>query len=154
MSDLPLLRKWQSFPHVREWWNDNEPFNAEKLTDMRVSRWIVERDGKPFAYMQDYSVHGWEDHHFGYLSTGSRGLDQYIGDPAMVGGGHGTAFIRQRMNELFAAGAPALAVDPHPANGRAIAVYKKLGFEIVGVEQQTPWGSIVPMVAKHPSTNV
>lgn len=150
MSDLPLLRTWQSFPHVREWWNNNEPFNEEKLRDTRVSRWIVELSGKPFAYMQDYSVHGWEDHPFGHLPAGSRGIDQYIGDPEMIGCGHGIAFIRQRMHELFAAGAPVIAVDPHPANARAIAVYSKLGFRIAGVERETPWGSILPMQAQPP----
>ena len=150
MSDLPLLRTWQGFPHVREWWNSNEPFNEEKLRDTRVSRWIVELSGKPFAYMQDYSVHGWGEHHFGHLPAGSRGLDQYIGDPEMIGRGHGTAFIRQRMHELFGAGVPAIAVDPHPANARAITVYRNLGFRIAGTEQETRWGSILPMEARPP----
>lgn len=150
MEDLPLLRWWQDLPHVREWWGDDEPFDEGDLHDARVSRWIVELDGKPFAYMQDYSVHGWEGHHFGHLPPGSRGIDQYIGDPAMIGGGHGTAFIRQRMQEIFAAGAPVIAVDPHPANARAIAVYRKLGFRIAGAERATPWGLILPMEARSP----
>ncbi|WWR55751.1 hypothetical protein RV999_26300 (plasmid) [Sinorhizobium meliloti] len=40
--------------------------------------------------MQDYTVHGWDDHHFAHLAKGSRGIDQYIGDPEMVGVGHGS----------------------------------------------------------------
>ena len=148
MRDLALLRTWQSLPHVREWWGDDEPFNEEELRDGRVSRWIVELNGNPLAYMQDYSVHGWDEHHFGYLPPGSRGIDQYIGDPSMLGRGHGTTFIRQRMQELFAAGAPVIATDPHPANTKAIAVYSKLGFRIAGPEQKTPWGFILPMEAR------
>lgn len=98
--------------------------------------------------MQDYSVHGWEEHHFAALPDGSRGLDQYIGDPQMVGAGHGTAFIRARMTVLFGAGAPVLAVDPHPANARAIAVYSKLGFKPSGPPQETQWGLVLPMLAR------
>jgi aminoglycoside 6'-N-acetyltransferase len=145
MRDLPLLGEWQSFPHVREWWDDGEPFDEGDLRDDRVSNWIVELNGRPFAYMQDYSVHGWDEHHFEHLPPGSRGIDQYIGDPVMIGHGHATAFIRQRMHELFAAGVPVIAVDPHPANARAIAVYRKLEFRIVGPERDTAWGLILPM---------
>lgn len=145
LDDVPLLQEWQSLPHVRRWWGDSEPLNETELCDARVSRWIVELDGLSFAYMQDYSVHGWEEHHFDHLPAGSRGIDQYIGAPGMVGSGHGKAFIRQRMQDLFAAGVPVIAVDPHPENKQAIAVYKKLGFRIAGAVRMTPWGSILPM---------
>lgn len=148
MRDLPRLRRWRRIPHVREWWGDDEPFDEGELHDARVSRWIVELEGTPFAYMQDYSVHGWEAHHFASLPPGSRGIDQYIGDPAMIGRGHGAAFIRQRMQEMFAAGAPVIATDPHPANTRAIAAYGKVGFRIAGAERETPWGLILPMEAR------
>lgn len=145
-----MLRMWQSYPHVKEWWGQDEPFDEAGLHDARISRWIVDLNGRPFAYMQDYTVHGWEEHHFGSLPPKSRGIDQYIGDPSMIGLGHGTGFIRQRMLELFLSGVPVIAVDPHPANTRAIASYRKLGFEITGGEQETPWGLIVPMEARNP----
>ncbi|MDP3863039.1 MAG: GNAT family N-acetyltransferase, partial [Phaeovulum sp.] len=64
MQDLSLLRVWKGLPHVRAWWGEGEPFSEQDLHDPHVSRWIVEHDFKPFAYMQDYSVHGWEGHHF------------------------------------------------------------------------------------------
>nr|WP_321484480.1 GNAT family N-acetyltransferase [uncultured Cohaesibacter sp.] len=98
--------------------------------------------------MQDYSVLGWEDHHFAGLPKGSRGIDQYIGAPELVGVGHGSAFIRMRMQALFDQGAPVIATDPHPNNGRAIAVYKKLGFKASGSPRKTQWGLIVPMLAR------
>lgn len=148
MSDLPLLRTWQSLPHVQKWWGNDEPFDEQGLHDNRVSRWIVDLSGRPFAYMQDYSVHGWGEHHFAGLPPRSRGIDQYIGDPSMIGFGHGAAFIRKRMQELFAAGVPVIAVDPHPANERAIAVYAKLGFLVTGPEEDTAWGRILPMEAR------
>ena len=93
-------------------------------------------------------MHGWDDHHFAALPKGARGIDQYIGDPDMIGAGHGTGFIGARMQILFDAGAPVIATDPHPENARAIAVYRKLGFAPVGPPQETQWGLILPMVAR------
>ncbi|MFI5411274.1 GNAT family N-acetyltransferase [Kaistia sp. UC242_56] len=146
--DLPLLAAWQSNPHVRAWWGSGEPYSAADLADPRVARWIVSTRGRPFAFMQDYTVHGWEDHHFFKLPNGSRGIDQFIGEPKMMGLGHGSAFIGARMRALFDFGVPVIATDPHPANERAIAVYKKLGFEPIGSPQETRWGLILPMVAR------
>ncbi|MEM9843207.1 MAG: GNAT family N-acetyltransferase [Pseudomonadota bacterium] len=148
MGDLPMLLAWQAEPHVRAWWDSDAPYNQEELSNPRVSRFIVSFDGRPFAFMQDYAVHGWEDHHFAHLPTGARGIDQYIGDPKMIGVGHGTAFMGARMKVLFDDGAPVIATDPHPDNARAIAVYKKLGFEPSGPPQDTEWGRILPMLAE------
>jgi aminoglycoside 6'-N-acetyltransferase len=147
VDELAMLRQWMQYPHVNQWWGTDDPYDDEELADCRVSRWIVSFDGRPFAFMQDYSVHGWDQHHFDYLPKGSRGIDQFIGDPDMIGLGHGTSFIRQRMQSLFEAGVRVIATDPHPQNKRAIAVYQKLGFRVVGVQQDTEWGLILPMEA-------
>lgn len=149
LDDVDMLMGWRSTPHVREWWDLAEPYDEAELADPRVARWIVSNAGRPFAFMQDYTVHGWEDHHFAYLPEGARGIDQYIGDPEMVGLGHGSAFIGVRMRALFDEGAPVIATDPHPDNARAIAVYKKLGFEPSGPPQKTQWGLVLPMLAKN-----
>lgn len=148
LGDLPLLTTWRANPHVREWWDPDGSYDADDLADPRVARWIVSIAGRPFAFMQDYAVHGWEEHHFAGLPAGSRGIDQYIGEPEMIGVGHGSAFIGARMRALFDAGVPVIGTDPHPANERAIAVYKKLGFEPAGPPRETQWGLILPMHAK------
>lgn len=148
LDDLDVLMEWQSKPHVRVWWDSDEPYDEEELADPRVARWIVSTFGRPFAFMQDYTVHGWEDHHFAQLPKDSRGIDQYIGDPEMIGVGHGSAFIGARMQALFDEGAPVIATDPHPGNRQAIAVYIKLGFEPLGPPQETQWGLILPMMAR------
>lgn len=148
LDDLALLKAWRANPHVLEWWGSGEPYGEAELADPRVACWIISIDERPFAFLQDYTVHGWEDHHFAGLPKGSRGIDQYIGDPEMVGVGHGSAFIGMRMQALFDEGAPVIATDPHPDNERAIAVYKKLGFEPSGPPQETGWGLILPMLAR------
>ncbi len=153
MDDIRLLMTWQAHPHVSAWWDADEPYDKVELSDPRVARWIVSTNGRPFAFMQDYTVHGWADHHFADLPKGTRGIDQYIGDPNMIGAGHGTAFIGARMQALFAAGAPVIATDPHPDNQRAITVYAKLGFVPFGPPQHTQWGLILPMQAAAPPGN-
>ena len=144
-SDEQLFRIWLAAPHVREWWDDGPEITEEWLADERVARWIVDYHGKPFAYMQDYDPHGWDDHPFAYLPKGARGIDQYIGEARMLGIGHGTGFIAQRVAALFSAGAPVVCVDPHPENARAIAVYQKVGFKVKGPTRDTQWGRILPM---------
>ena len=145
-ADLPVLARWRAMPHVVEWWGapEVEP-EAETLAEPGVAMWIVEHDGRPFAYAQDYNPHDWPPHHFGHLPAGSRGIDQYIGEPDMLGRGHGSAFVRLHCERLFAAGAPAIGTDPHPDNLRARRAYEKAGFRAVGGPVETRWGRAVLM---------
>jgi aminoglycoside 6'-N-acetyltransferase len=145
-ADLELLRRWRERAHVVEWWGapDLEP-EAEKLADGEVAMWIVEHFGRPFAYAQDYPPHAWDNHPFEHLPPGSRGIDQYIGEPDMVGRGHGSLFVRAHCERLFAAGAPAIGTDPHPDNARAIRAYEKAGFVGVSGPVETLWGRAILM---------
>ena len=141
-----MLRAWRLQPHVRQWWGAPEIEDpADVLADPRVAMWIVEHDGRAFAYAQDYSPHDWDPHPFAYLPGGSRGIDQYIGEPDMLDRGHGSAFIRQHVQRLFAAGAPAIGTDPHPDNARAIRAYQKAGFVIATGPMDTRWGRAILM---------
>jgi aminoglycoside 6'-N-acetyltransferase len=141
-----MLASWRQQPHVREWWGSPEAEDAaETLADGRVTMWVVEREGRPFAYAQDYSPHDWNPHPFRHLPPGSRGIDQYIGDPTLIGRGLGSAFVRQHVARLFAAGAPVVGTDPHPDNARAIAAYRKAGFEITAGPLDTRWGRALLM---------
>ncbi|MEM9269271.1 MAG: GNAT family N-acetyltransferase [Pseudomonadota bacterium] len=147
-EDLPLLAQWRSEDHVRRWWGDDELLTEADLKDQNVVRWIVSLESKPFAYLQDYLVHAWVAHPFAYLPKDARGMDQFIGDADFLGLGHGPGFMRQRIHQLFQSGTPVVATDPHPENARAIAAYRKVGFEVDGPVQETQWGTILPMVCK------
>ena len=145
-ADLPLLARWRASPQVVRWWGTPEVEDAaETLADPRVAMWIVTHQGRPFAYAQDYSPHDWDAHPFAHLPSGSRGIDQYIGEPDMLDRGHGSAFIRAHCERLFAAGAPAIGTDPHPENGRAIRACEKAGFKVASPPMDTRWGRAILM---------
>lgn len=144
-ADLPLLRAWRRQPHVVEWWGEPDQEDpAETLADPRIAMWIVELVdaagiARPFAYVQDYAPHDWDNHPFAHLAVGSRGIDQYIGEPDLLDQGHGTTFIRQHVTHLLAEGAPAIGTDPHPDNARAIRACGKVGFRKVAGPLETLW---------------
>jgi aminoglycoside 6'-N-acetyltransferase len=145
-SDLSLLRSWRRRPHVSRWWGkaELEP-EEEKLADARIAMWIVELVDRPFAFAQDYDPHAWEGHPFAHLPAGSRGIDQYIGEPDMIGCGHGSNFVRKHAEALFSAGAPAVGTDPHPDNIAARRAYENAGFTAVGGPICTLWGEAILM---------
>lgn len=130
-SDLRIIKPWLLTPAVKLWYPDSDYIEdlEEHLEDARIQMQLVCFKGQPFAYVQDYDIHGWEDHHLSFLPPGSRGLDSFIGKPDMIGCGHGTNYIRLIINSLFKDGVPALGIDPHPDNGKAIRAYEKVGFK-------------------------
>ena len=145
-ADVALLRDWRARLHVVEWWGQPDVEEPEEtLADARVAMWIVEHDGRPFAYAQDYSPHDWPDHPFAHLPAGARGIDQYIGEPDMIGRGHGSAVVQVHCERLIAGGAPAIGTDPHPDNRRAIRAYEKAGFVIASEPLDTIWGRAILM---------
>jgi aminoglycoside 6'-N-acetyltransferase len=62
----------------------------------------------------------------------------------MVGIGHGSAIVRQFVEELFAEGAPRVIIDPHPDNARAIRAYEKAGFREID-RRTSRYGDVVLM---------
>ncbi|WP_291868915.1 GNAT family N-acetyltransferase [Bradyrhizobium sp.] len=130
-ADLPLVRRWLAEPHVVQWWGDaHEQFElvSGDLSVEAMDQFIVATDDRPFGYIQCYDLEAWPDSGLGDHPKGSRGIDQFIGEPDMVDRGHGSAFIRTFIDRLLAAGAPRVITDPDPANARAIRAYEKAGF--------------------------
>lgn len=131
VRDLPLLERWLRTPEVVRWWGDPQEQAAllrEDLNDPRMVMRIVSLEQRPFAYVQDYDVHVWPQPHFAVLPPGSRSIDSFIGEPEMVGRGHGSAFLRLLAQRLRAEGAAAVAIDPDVENLRARRAYAKAGF--------------------------
>lgn len=145
-SDLSQLLAWRRQAHVCRWWGGQEvESESEKLREPRIAMWMVESNGSPLAFVQDYRVADWLPHHFDYLPEGARGLDLYIGDATMLGLGHGSGILRQHVDYLFARGVPAVGIDPHPENEIAQKAFLKAGFKMSGGPLDTRWGRAVLM---------
>jgi len=145
-DDLPLVRDWLARPHVAEWWHDADAFAfmSGDLGHHDMAQFIVTLNGDPFGYLQCYRMGEWHTG-FGPQPEGTRGIDQFIAAPAMVGRGHGSAFVRDFTDGLFANGTPRMVVDPNPGNPRAIRAYEKAGF-IRDREVDTPEGVALLML--------
>jgi aminoglycoside 6'-N-acetyltransferase len=130
-ADLPLMRRWLEMPHVENWWGEpDEQFAlvSGDIGEPAMQQFIVHSDERPIGYIQSYNPVNWHGHGFGEQPTGTLGIDQFIGELDMVGRGHGSAFIRQFIEQLLAGGAPRIVTDPDPGNARAIRAYQKAGF--------------------------
>jgi len=130
-DDLPLLRRWLAMPHVAQWWGDADEQYAlvsGDLDEPAMDQFIVAAQQHPFAYLQCYDPAAWPEGGLGAHPEGTRGIDQFIGEAAMVDRGHGSAFIRAFTDDLLGAGTPRVLTDPDPDNRRAIRAYEKAGF--------------------------
>jgi aminoglycoside 6'-N-acetyltransferase len=130
-GDLPRLKAWLETPEVVRWWGDPAEqleLLAGDLNEPLMAMWIVSFDGRPFAYVQHYAVNSWPQPHFAHLPAGARAIDAFVGEPDMIGRGHGSAFLRLVAERLEAEGAPVVAIDPDVDNARARRAYQKAGF--------------------------
>jgi aminoglycoside 6'-N-acetyltransferase len=130
-GDLVLVRVWLAMPHVVEWWGDTDAQFAlvsGDLAEPAMDQFIVAVDGRPFAYLQCYNPAVWPESGFGPQPQGTRGIDQFIGEPDMIECGHGSAFIRSFVERLLLAGTPRVLTDQDPTNARAVRSYQKAGF--------------------------
>jgi aminoglycoside 6'-N-acetyltransferase len=145
--DLPMIAGWLAEPHVAQWWDDPETEIAEiakHIDSISVEPLIVELDGKSIAYLQSYDPHLEDDHPYADQPFGTLGIDLSIGRPELVGRGHGSAIVRQFVEQLFEEGVPRVIIDPDPANGRAIRAYEKAGFRRID-RRQSEYGDVVLM---------
>lgn len=150
-AHLDLVNDWLTAPEVSRWYRDPEYIEdlEDQLEDKNISMRLACFDGKPFAFVQDYDIHAWPDHHLAYLKPGGRGVDTFIGDTRMIGGGHGPKYLKLLIEELRTAGAPQIGIDPHPDNQRAIKAYTKLGFKR-DREVASEWGRVLLMSLDFP----
>jgi aminoglycoside 6'-N-acetyltransferase len=133
-ADLPMVKHWLGMPHVMHWWGKpDEQFALvrDDLEEPAMDQFVVMAADRPFAYLQSYRLADW-NFNFGMQPIGTRGIDQFIGEPDMVSRGHGSAFIRSFIDRVLAEGAPRVITDPDPRNLRAVRAYEKAGFRKEG----------------------
>jgi aminoglycoside 6'-N-acetyltransferase len=151
-ADLGLMQRWLRMPHVREWWGDADAqfdLVSADMDEPTMQQFIVASGNRPFAYLQCYAQSAWPENGLGFHPDGTRGIDQFIGEPDMVDCGHGSSFIRAFADGLLRAGAPRVLTDPDPANRRAIRAYEKAGFR-TDAAVETPDGPALLMIRDNP----
>jgi len=130
-ADLPLIRRWLETPEVVRWWGPPDQqytLVSGDLDHPDMEQFIVSIDGCPFGYIQCYGLSTWNQG-FGAQPPKTRGIDQFIGEPDMIGRGHGSGFIRQFADTVLGSGIPRVVTDPDPDNVRAIRAYASAGFQ-------------------------
>ncbi len=130
-EDFTLLRGWLADPEVIRWFG-TEAFLDQisgYLRGTAVRPLIASAPTGPFAYIHHCRVHAFDDHPLAFLPDGARGIDCFIGPDAARDRGLGTAMVQALGDQLLAAGVPALGIDPVVENLRAIACYRRAGFE-------------------------
>jgi len=148
-GDLAMVRRWLETPDVVRWWgqpDDQYRLVSGDLDHPDMNQFIVALDGQPFGYLQCYALSTWNGG-LGSHPPNTRGIDQFIGEPGMIGRGHGSRFIRQFVDSLLKSGTPRVVTDPDPDNDRAIRAYAKAGFQRERLVD-TPDGPALLMVRK------
>ena len=123
-DDVDLLVLWHADPEVARFWDD-EVFTREEMSERLarpdVEAFVVEADGEPIGYLQVWTDDG-----------RSGGIDMFLVPDARgrgLGPDAGRAIARHLREER---GWDAVTVDPYVWNERAIAAWRKAGFEPVG----------------------
>ena len=143
-----MIKRWLAAPHVREWWGDPAEQSAlvsGDLDEPAMDQYIVSADGRAFGYLQCYDLTAWNSG-FGEQPKGTRGIDLFIGEIAMIEGGHGRRWIRALCRR-----APGRRRTAHRHRSRseqcsrACAPMRRPGFARVGMVE-TPDGPSLLMV--------
>ena len=130
-ADLPMIRRWLETPEVERWWGaPDEQYGlvSGDLDHPDMDQFVVSLGGRTFGYIQAYALSTWNQG-FGKHPANTRGIDQFIGEPNMIGRGHGSGFIRAFVDGLLRRGVPRVVTDPDPINARAVRAYEKAGFQ-------------------------
>lgn len=137
--------RWRNEPHVREWWDPDDPpmtlseaveeYRADTREDSPTMACVLELAGEPIGYLQCYR---WNDDPSSVevlglsFDDGAWGIDLFIGNPESVGRGVGPRVIELLCRHLFGErGATSVSLVAAQDNARALRAYEKAGFRQV-----------------------
>jgi aminoglycoside 6'-N-acetyltransferase len=129
---------------VRRWYDDvpTETYPDDTLSDYRAAMrgddptdlYVIRLGSRPIGMLQSYRI----DDHPQYaaqvaLGRPAIGIDLFIGEPELIGHGHGPALIRAFLRDVAF---PRYEVDlcvigPTVSNVAAIRAYEKAGFRFL-----------------------
>jgi len=145
-ADYALLVRWRSMPHVREWWDPDDPpptldeirshYGPRTDPSRSTTACVIELAGGPVGYVQFYrwadEITGGPDDMDIPLDDDPWGLDIMIGEPDLAGTGIGSRTVALLCDSLHRErGATTVLLDTELANLRAQRAYEKAGFRKV-----------------------
>lgn len=142
-EDLDMLAAWMGRPHWQEWWGDPDT-EIGYVRDMIEGRdttcqpFIFSLSGVPAGYIQvwqvgPHQIPEWtgKSPWLMDLPADAVGVDLSLADGTSLSRGIGSSVLRRFAEDLTAQGHGTIVIDPDPANGRAVAAYRKAGFRPV-----------------------
>lgn len=121
-ADVGLLVRWHADPDVARYW-DGKTYTVDemraRLARPEVDPYIVEAEGTPVGYIQVWRA-----------DDGSGGLDMFL-VPSARSRGYGPDAAQTLARRLAEKGWARITVDPYLSNERAIAAWRRAGFEPV-----------------------
>lgn len=144
-----LVHHWLALPHVTEWFygqglqNTLDHLDAFLKGQSASQYWLAFDNDRPFAFLITSSIDKPEDELSHWCSKEGEAitLDMLIGDTNYLGKGLATDVIREFLTSQFPYVTEVL-IDPEATNARAIHVYQKAGFKILG--------EFIPSHSPHP----
>ena len=151
-ADLPLIRRWLLEPQVSRWWADppRETYPDDELEKYQrrirgedlVDVFFIRHRGRPIGLIQSYRI----DDHDEYgtalaLDTPSAGIDLFIGEPDLIGKGHGPELIRSFLRDIVFARSELdeCVIGPSVRNASALRASEKAGLPF-GTDVRVPDG--------------
>jgi len=143
-EDLDLVRAWLLRPHVRLWYDDvaGETYPDDTIVEYRLAMrgedptdyFVIELDGRAIGQIQSYLIDD-EPEYAAMLQLGrpAFGIDLFIGEPELIGRGHGPALIRAFLRDVGFSryGVDLCVIGPANGNVAAIRAYEKAGFRFL-----------------------
>jgi aminoglycoside 6'-N-acetyltransferase len=134
LHDLPLLRQWDTQPHVIES-DPNDDWNWS-VELQRSPEWreqlIAQLDKRPIGFVQIIDPLLEETHYWGEVPENLRAIDIWIGNEDDLGKGYGTQIMKLALNRCFSShSVKAVWIDPLTSNTKAIRFYEGMGFRFV-----------------------
>ncbi len=133
-SDLELLRRWDRQTHVSaatagsDWGWEVELRRSPGWRELL----IAERDSRPVGFVQIIDPATEDSHYWGDVAANQRAIDIWIGEPADLNKGYGSAMMRFALERCFASTeVTGVLVDPLAGNIASHRFYQRLGFRLV-----------------------
>lgn len=138
ITDVPILKYWDTKPHVQFATGNDDAIDWEleiRNQDQYNQHYIAEMNGAiPIAAIQIIDPLNESTHYWGEIEPNLRAIDIWIGEEAHLGKGYGTEIMKLVIKKCFDdREVKAILIDPLLKNVRAIKFYKSLGFKEVEV---------------------